>query len=619
MNGTEPSSLHEQIGARRLPDGSCRFRVWAPRSRQVTLHLTAPEDRLESMGRDDHGYHEIVLPNIPAGTRYLFRLEDGSERPDPASRHQPDGVHEASAVFDPSFAWTDAGWQGIPLRDHVFYELHVGTFTKEGTFDAIIPHFASLKDLGVTAIELMPVAQFPGARNWGYDGVYPYAAQHSYGGPDGLRHLVNAAHAAGMAVVLDVVYNHLGPEGNSLGCFAPYFTDAYKTPWGEAINYDGAESNHVRDYFVGNALSWQVDFHLDGLRLDAVHAIRDFSAVPFLEELGVACRAHAERTGRAFPLIAESDMNMARHILPRAGGGYGLDGQWSDDFHHSLHTLLTGERDGYYKDYGAVHHLARVMRDGYTYTGQYSAYRRHRHGSDPSGTEVRQMVVCAQNHDQVGNRMLGDRLGRLVSAEGLRTAAAAMLLSPFVPLLFMGEEYADPAPFLYFTSHGDPGLVEAVRKGRRAEFAAFAWKGELPDPQDPATFEACRLSHGLAEKGTHAALRRLYRRAIQLRRELPALSGATRTSVSVEEHANQQTICVRYREGEKETVVLTLCFAREPVEVECSLPEGTWRRVLDTEEEIYGGSGQVRPETLTSTGSVRWSFAGVTAVLWRRA
>jgi maltooligosyltrehalose trehalohydrolase len=363
----------------------------------------------------------------------------------------------------------------------------VGTFTPEGTFEAIIPHLDELRELGITAVELMPVAQFPGTRNWGYDGVYPFAVQNSYGGPEGLKRLVNACHGRGIAVVLDVVYNHLGPEGNYLWDFGPYFTDRYKTPWGSAINFDGPHSDPVRRLFIENALYWVTEFRMDGLRIDAVHGILDFSAYPFLEELASAVHEKAERLNRRVYVIAESDLNDTRVIRSRELGGYGLDAQWNDDFHHALHTLLTEDQTGYYQDFGRLGDLVKAFREGFVCSGQYSSYRRRRHGNSSRDIPAGCFVVFAQNHDQVGNRMRGERLSQLVCRERMKLAAGVVFLSPFIPLLFMGEEYGETAPFPYFISHSDADLVEAVRRGRREEFAAFGWSQEPPDPQIPMT------------------------------------------------------------------------------------------------------------------------------------
>ena len=447
------------------------------------------------MARRRRGYHEVLVDGVEPGTLYRYRLDGTLERPDPASRCQPEDVHGPSQVVDSHFDWDDSAWCGIPLREYILYELHVGTFTPEGTFEAIIPYLPELKALGITAIELMPIAQFPGQRNWGYDGVYPFAVQHSYGGPDGLKRLVQACHRHGLAVVLDVVYNHLGPDGNYLGDYGPYFTERYKTPWGGALNFDGPYSDEVRRFFIDNALFWVTEFRIDALRLDAVHAILDHSAQPFLQELGLALQARAEHMNRRIYAIAESALNDTRIIRSRELGGYGLDAQWNDDFHHALRVLLTDDRGGYYQDFGELGHLAKAFREGFVYAGDYSAYRRRRHGHSSRHMPAQQFVVFAQNHDQVGNRMFGERLSQLVSLEALKLAASAVLLSPFIPLLFMGEEYGEVAPFQYFISHLDPQLVDAVRRGRREEFAAFAWQGEPPDPQDIATFQRAKLDH----------------------------------------------------------------------------------------------------------------------------
>jgi maltooligosyltrehalose trehalohydrolase len=509
-------------GASALADGRCRFRVWAPAAERVEV-LLGDGARTVLLRRAARGYHEEVVADAPAGTRYRVRVDGGEPLPDPASRLQPEGVHGASAVVDPAFAWGDGRWRGVPLRRYVIYELHVGTFTPAGTFDAGAARLPELAALGVTAVELMPVAQFPGERNWGYDGVHPFAVQASYGGPDGLKRFVDAAHAAGLAVVLDVVYNHLGPEGNYLRAFGPYFTDRYRTPWGEAINFDGPDSDEVRAYFVCNALRWLDEFHVDALRLDAVHAIVDVSARPFLAELADAAHDLGEARGRPAYLIAETDMNDPRTLAAVEGGGLGMDAQWSDDVHHALHAVVTGERDGYYADFGEVAALRAALARGFVQVGGWSAHRRRRHGAPPRTGRGERFVVCAQNHDQIGNRMLGERLTALVDPALARLAAAATLLSPFLPLVFMGEEYGETAPFQYFVSHTDPDLVEAVRRGRRDEFAAFAWAGEAPDPQSEETFARSRVDWSRRDGDGRETLA-LYRDLLALRRDVPALA-----------------------------------------------------------------------------------------------
>ncbi len=605
------------LGAIPLGPDRCAFRVWAPAAKKVALHLLGPAERVVTLVKNELGYHTAVVEGVPAGSDYRFCLDDGPGRPDPASRWQPQGVHGPSRIPDPRFAWTDQAWFGLPLRDYVLYELHVGTFSHEGTFDGVIGHLSALKDLGITAIELMPVAQFPGSRNWGYDGVCPFAVQDSYGGPAGLKRLVNTAHELGLAVVLDVVYNHFGPEGNYLREFAPYFTDRYRTPWGQALNFDGPHSDEVRRYFIENALYWQTEFHLDALRLDAVHAIRDFSAVPFLEELAEACHHQSNRLNRRFHLIAESDMNMARHILPRSLGGYGLDAQWSDDFHHCLHVLLTGEQAGYYEDFGGVDQFAKVWREGYAFTGEPSRHRRHRHGSSPRRNPVEQFVVCSQNHDQVGNRKLGDRLSATLSFDQQRLAAGAVLLSPFVPLLFMGEEYGDPAPFQYFISHTDPALVEAVRKGRAAEFAAFGWKGTVPDPQAETTFQRCQLNHALASQGRYQALREFYRELLNLRRQTPALAGVAKETMETTAFGVEGVLMIRQWTQDDE-IVLVLNFSGARRSVELPLPAGEWRKCLDSADPRWTGPGTLAAAEVSSSGRVRTEVSATSLVLYRK-
>jgi maltooligosyltrehalose trehalohydrolase len=491
----------------------------------------------------------------------------------------------------------------------------VGTFTAQGTFEAVIAHLDELKDLGITAVELMPVAQFPGNRNWGYDGVYPFAVQDSYGGPTGLKKLVNACHHKGLAVVLDVVYNHLGPEGNYLRDFGPYFTDRYRTPWGEAINFDGPHSDEVRRYFIENALSWITDFHLDALRLDAIHAILDFSAQPFLEDLALAVKEQAERLNRQAHLIAESDLNDTRPIRPRDLGGYGLDAQWNDDFHHALHTLLTGEQTGYYCDFGKVQDLAKAWRNGYIYDGEHSPYRRRRHGNSSRSIPAHRFVVFSQNHDQVGNRMLGERLSSLVPREGLKMAAGAVLLSPFIPLLFMGEEYGEPAPFQYFISHSDPDLVEAVRRGRREEFSAFQWKGETPDPQSEETFLRCKLNHTLGREEDHRILREFYRELIRLRNRLSPLAFLSKEHLEALVLEKEKILWVRRWRGEEE-VFVAFNFSQSRVSVPLPVPRGCWRRELDSEEEKWKGKGSLNPDPLSSEGKVILSLHPLAFVLY---
>ncbi|HEY4310031.1 MAG TPA: malto-oligosyltrehalose trehalohydrolase [Pirellulales bacterium] len=502
-------------GAVRQPDGSTRWCIWAPKHDAVSLILWEKGERREHRMRSgDDGHFRWIGRDIAHGERYAYRLAgDGREYPDPFSRWQPEGVHQPSAVFDPHrFIWSDSGWKGVAAEALSIYELHVGTFTREGTFAAVAERLRDLRDLGITGIEIMPISQFSGARNWGYDGVHPFAAQNSYGGPEELQRLVDTAHGLGMAVLLDVVYNHLGPEGNYFGAFAPYFTDRYHTPWGSALNYDGRDCDPVRRLVLDSATMWIRDFHLDGLRLDAVQTIYDTSALHILAELQESVQRIAREQNRHVIVIGETNQNDVRLVAPREHGGYALDGIWADDFHHSVHALLTDERDGYYAEFGPPEYVAKALRDVFVYDGRYSPFHRRRHGNRAGDTPREKFVFCVQNHDQIGNRALGDRLAANVSPAELRLAAALLLLSPAMPLLFMGEEYGERQPFPFFCSFSDPGLVAAVRRGRRAELASvkFQWKHEPPDPQGEAAFLDAKLSWDWQSDSQRAGLRALY-------------------------------------------------------------------------------------------------------------
>ncbi len=576
------------LGAVPMGDGYCLFRVWAPARDRLDLHLIAPEERRVPLTKTDLGYHEAVVEHVGPGARYRFAFGD-EEHPDPSSRLQPNGVHGPSEVVARDFAWHDDGWRGIPLEDFVVYELHIGTFTEGGTFDDAIARLDELKDLGITAVELLPIAQFPGSRNWGYDGVYVGAAQSTYGGPLGLKRFVDAAHARGLAVVLDVVYNHLGPEGNYLARYGAYFTDRYKTPWGLALNFDGPQSDHVRWFFIHNAVQWIDEFHIDALRVDAVHAIRDHSAEPFLQDLTTAVRTRAAALGRHVYTFAESNLNDPRVITPRAEYGLGFDSQWSDDFHHALHVLLTGETDGYYEGFGKVSDLARVFTRGYCWIGQHSPYYSRKYGLAPKTRDGAQFVVYAQNHDQIGNRMRGERLSQLLPYDALRLVAAAIVLSPFIPMLFMGEEYGEKAPFLYFTSHSDADLIEAVRQGRREEFDDFLWEGEAPDPHDESTFTRSRLNWSLLARDEHASLRRLYRALFRLRRETPALRSLDLNAVEPLADDAKRTLLIR-----RANTLLALNFSEKAQNV--ALPWlDPWRAMIDTGAKVERGVLTVPP------------------------
>ena len=474
------------------------FRVWAPNAQRVTLRLLRNSGSREDLAMQRGNNSEFhLIADARAGDKYYYLLDDDPlQIPDPVSRFLPDGVHGATGIVDPdAFTWTDQNWRGVPYREYVIYELHVGTFTPEGTFNSAINKLDYLKDLGITAVEIMPVHAFPGKRNWGYDGVSMYAVQESYGGPEGLKRFVNAAHQKGLAVVLDVVYNHLGNEGNYLGKFGPYFTHKHTTPWGDAINFDDHDSRHVREYIIENALYWIREYHIDGLRMDAVHAIKDDSPTHVLAELRDCVRQFAAKAGREVTLVAESDENSPRYVRPREQGGYGLNGVWSDDFHHAAHTLFTGEHEGYYQDYGKIDDLVKALNEGFVFQGQTFKFWGEPRGEHPGDMPKEGHVVCIQNHDQVGNRALGDRLTSLVPLGARKLMAALLLLAPETPLLWMGQEYDEEHPFQFFTDYCDPVLQKAVSEGRRKEFKDFkSFGSEFPDPQDPATFERSKLN-----------------------------------------------------------------------------------------------------------------------------
>ena len=582
-----------QLGAHDLGDHQCAFTLWAPLLKQADVHLVAPADRLIPMTRDERGYWRATVTDMEPGALYFYQWDGETDRPDPASHHQPQGVHGPSQVVNHAFNWTDTDWQPPPLQQWVLYELHVGTFTPGGTFDAIIPRLPELLELGVNALELLPVAQFPGDRNWGYDGVYPYAAQASYGGIEGLKRLVDACHREGLAVIMDVVYNHLGPEGNYLWGLGTYFTNHYRTPWGDAVNYDGPHSPGVREYMAGNVRYWFETGHCDALRLDAVHAIYDFGARHILAELAEVAADCGRRLGRSFQLIAESDLNDPRLIRSPAVGGYGLDAQWSDDFHHALHTVLTGERHGYYEDFGNLEQLAQAYRRPFIYAWDYSPHRQRFHGDDPGDCPAWRFVVCSQNHDQVGNRALGERLSGLLPFPALKLAAAAVLLSPYLPLLFMGEEYGEPRPFQYFISHGDPALIDNVREGRKQEFAAFHRTGEAPDPQSETTFTDSKLQWELGHTGKSGQLRAFYRELLRLRRELPALAHLDNASLTATVIA--PGVLELRRWCNESRVAVWMNFSAKPTTVTVQPGSGAWRKVLDTADSRWGGEGSALP------------------------
>jgi maltooligosyltrehalose trehalohydrolase len=520
------------------------FQVWAPDAQTVDLVLDPgpnlqslpPTHRRLALSAANNGWWRLNASQARPGTDYAFVIDSGRALPDPRSPWQPFGVHGPSRTLDHSeFPWTDHDWRQPALSSAIFYELHVGTFTPEGTFESGICKIDHLVQLGVTHVELMPVAEFPGERGWGYDGVDLFAPHHAYGGPDSLKRFIDACHSRGLAVFLDVVYNHLGPDGNYLGYFGPYFTENYRTPWGKAINLDGPGSIEVRRFFCDNARMWLRDYHLDGLRLDAIHAIFDISAIHFLEQLAAEIKELADECGRPFYLVAENDLNDPRAVTSASAGGLGFDAQWNDDFHHALHAVLTGEHLGYYADFGRLADLAKALKNVYVYDGCPSQYRRRTHGRPVEDLPGDRFVGFLQNHDQIGNRAKGDRTSQMLTIRQLKIGSALVLCAPFLPMLFQGEEFGAATPFLYFTDHGDPELAAAVSKGRREEFASSGWKPEeVPDPQDIRSFQSSKLDWNQIHQQPHEELLRWYRSLIALRRSVPQLGDGSLRDVEVD-------------------------------------------------------------------------------------
>jgi maltooligosyltrehalose trehalohydrolase len=558
--------------------------------------------RVFQLQQDEWGYWEVEADNVSPGETYRFLLDNDRRRADPCSHFQPEGVFGPSAIVDhSSYPWTDQQWEATPLPEMVIYELHIGTFTPSGTFEEAVRYLDDLLYLGVSTVELMPVAQFTGKRGWGYDGVFLFAPQDSYGGPQGLKRFINACHMKGISVILDVVYNHFGPEGSYVGEFAPYFSDRYKTPWGNAINFDMAESNEVRNFFIQNAIHWLKHYHVDGLRLDAVHSIYDLGAKHFLKELKEAVNA----TGHGFRspplLIAECDLNDSRIIRRCTEGGHGLDAQWSDDFHHSLHAMLTGEKQGYYMDFGSVDDLSTVMAEGYLYQGQYSSFRRKNHGNLSADLPGERFVFFVQNHDQVGNRMLGERLSSLVCFDALKLSAGLLFSLPYVPLIFMGEEYGETRPFLYFVDCLDPDLCESIREGRKEEFSHFNWTGEPPDPSDMDTFLASKLDWGKRRDGSGAVLLSYYRTLLKLKKRLGCLCRPSKERTQITRWGRNIVVIVRWDEKGSVLALANTCSQQTSIRV--SLP-GRWRKLIDSSKERWLGAGTALPVSIRTNDHI---------------
>lgn len=595
------SYIYPRIGAFRRSDQTCVFSVWAPLRRVVRLVIETDGHRsMHEMTCDERGVWTATVDGVTATTRYAFQLDDDQVLPDPASRFQPDGVHDFSAVPGPWNEWTDQQWKGLPLKDMVIYELHVGTFSQSGTFAGVVEKLDYLAELGVNAIEIMPVSQFPGSRNWGYDGVYPFAVQNSYGGPDELKRLVNAAHERGIAVILDVVYNHQGPEGNYFESFGPYFTDKYRTFWGKAINFDDAYCDGVRNIYWQNAMMWLDEFHIDGLRLDAVHAIWDFSANHFIGELVKMVKGLQTETGVEKVLIGEFDLNNPRYIISQDEGGLGLDGQWIDEFHHALHAVVTGEVNGYYEDFGEISHLAKALQRSYVYTGEYSIHRKKHFGASPEKTNFGQFVVFAQNHDQIGNRLAGDRLTNHLTFEGLKVTAAAYLLAPQVPMIFMGEEYGEKRPFQYFISHTDEKLVDMVREGRKREFAYFNWDKPVPDPQGEDTFRKCILGWDYQKDKYQQRLLDYYTTLIHFRKKRIAYQGKQPETMKVHEPGKGSVIAFdRAFSTDRILVVMNFGKSSSPFVLPSSATPPS-KKIFDSSAMEWLGPGEITFSTFNS-------------------
>jgi maltooligosyltrehalose trehalohydrolase len=570
--------------------------VWAPLAHMVSIQHN---HKLSSLNKSGGGYWTLTIPRLQEGDKYGFVLDGKDPLPDPASLLQEHGVHQLSSALNTSeFKWTDHSWQNIDLQDFIIYELHTGTFSSEGTFSAIEEKLDYLVGLGITAIELMPIAQFPGERNWGYDGVFPFAVQKSYGGPLQLQKLVNACHQKGLAVILDVVYNHLGPEGNYLGAYGPYFTEKYKTPWGAALNFDDSWCDGVREYFIENVLMWFRDFHIDALRMDAVHAIKDFSPKHILQEIKEYVAELKQVTGREHYLIIECDLNDTRFIKPIQSGGYGMDGQWTDEFHHALRVTAGQQRDGYYADFNGIGHLAKAYTDAYVYDGQYSEERHKKFGVKAKGHSGHQFVVFSQNHDQVGNRAFGERTSILLSFEMQKLLAAAVMVSPYLPMLFMGEEYGEPHPFLYFVSHSDPDLVAAVRNGRKEEFKHFINEKDPPDPQAAETFQTSKLQWELLRIQPHQCMFNYYKALIGLRKTHAALNSGDRENMSVYVDTEQNVLAL-YRWNGSDKLVCLMNFSNTTVDFTLTISSGNWQKLFDSAAVKWQGPADA-PDTINN-------------------
>ncbi len=578
---------HRKVGINFNEALQAEICLWAPEASQVEIALQ--DEQILPLEKSGDGYWNLITEKLKPGGAYKFVLDGSKELPDPASLSQPDGVHEASVALDLNAAeWTDQNWENPKLNQYIIYEIHTGTFSAKGTFDGIAEHLDHLIDLGINAIEIMPVAQFPGSRNWGYDGVFPFAVQHSYGGAERLQALVDTCHAKGIAVILDVVYNHVGPEGNYFAEFGPYFTDKYHTPWGQAVNFDDEYCDGVREYFIENVLMWFRDFHIDALRMDAVHAIKDLSA----EHILAAIRKHVdelmEQTGRKHYLIVECDLNDPRFLDGSEKNGFGMDAQWVDEFHHALRITAGEPPTGYYSDFTGIKHLEKAYNDAYVYDGQYSEHRKKKFGKSAQDLSGSKFIVFSQNHDQVGNRMMGERSSALYSFEMQKVLAGAVMISPYLPMLFMGEEYGETNPFLYFVSHTDTALNKLVREGRKAEFAAFHAEGEAPDPDAEETFLRSKLQWHILNQPEHQTMLRYYKALIALRKQNPAFSSGDRNRITAVSYPDKNALVVKRWEP-RQQIVCILNFSKEKQAIPAEDSIHNWELLLSSADEQWGG------------------------------
>jgi maltooligosyltrehalose trehalohydrolase len=568
-------------------EGSCAFRVWAPERNTVSLHIVEPADRKEMMVKDDEGYFTLSVPDVTPGTLYFYSINGGIDCPDPASHAQPRGVHGPSMVVDQhAYQWRDAGKPLPCFDDFIIYEIHVGTFTPEGTFAGIITKLPELKNLGITAIELMPVGQFPGHHNWGYDGVFPYAVQQSYGGPNELKKLVDACHHEGIAVILDVVYNHFGPEGNYFDQFGPYYSDTYHMPWGKALNYDGSWSDGVRNYIAGNVIYWLEHYHIDGLRLDAIHTIYDSGAVHILEFIYLLVNQAKQRLGKNFYLIAENDANSIRATRHPESGGFGFDAQWLDDFHHAFYVLLDKKGGRLYEDFGSIEQLSKAFMDGFVHSGEYVSFRKKRHGASSAGVTGNKFIVFNQNHDQVGNRGDGARLASLVNLNLLKIAAAGILLSPYIPMLFMGEEYGETAPFYFFVDHSEKELIRAVKVGRQKDFERLLWEGELPpDPDSEQAFLRSKLTWDYQD-GNQKILYEWNRRLLWIRKTYKIFKNYLKNDLHIHRSSPHSLLVHRRNEEQTEHALIYLNLSDQELIIQLPNYSKQWEMILDSSPEF---------------------------------